>query len=219
MADKFSLNGISNIFNESIARNEPTLAFELRNGKGLFLFMMFFDYEDDSTKDVIYIFMKNIQRMLTLKLYGNHFKGQFDIYIDEWMKELFMRELLLEDSQSSKKFSFENFFNALNLSIPSKIKLSDKVNVLRKSWSEVSSHIPSDVIEEGEKTILIGDVQLPQNKKPREKTLRKLYLYADGNADEIELLISRLKSMNRTVAWTSNKNRSRKNVQTIISTF
>ena len=40
MADKFSLNGISNIFNESIARNEPTLAFELRNGKGLFLFMM-----------------------------------------------------------------------------------------------------------------------------------------------------------------------------------
>ena len=219
MADKFSLNGISNIFNESIARNEPTLAFELRNGKGLFLFMMFFDYEDNSTKDVIYIFMKNIQRMLKLKLYGNHLKGQFDIYIDEWMKELFRRELLLEDSPSNKKFNFENFFNALNLSIPSKIKLSDKVNVLRKSWSEVSSHIPSDVIEEGDKTILIGDVQLPKNKKPREKTLRKLYVYADGNADEIETLISRLKSMNRTVAWTSDKNRSGKNVQMIISTF
>lgn len=55
MADKLSLNGISNIFNESIARNEPTLAFELRNGKGLFLFMMFFNYEDDSTKEAIYL--------------------------------------------------------------------------------------------------------------------------------------------------------------------
>lgn len=80
MAEKFSLNGLSDIFRELIARNGSTLAFELRNAKGRFLFMMFFDYEDESTKDIIYIFMKNIQRILTLKLYGNHLKGQFDIY-------------------------------------------------------------------------------------------------------------------------------------------
>src|SRR5690606_29174295 len=152
-----------------------------RNGKGLFLFMMFFDYEDDSTKDVIYIFMKNIQRMLKLKLYGNHLKGQFDIYIDEWMKELFRRELLHEDSQSSQKRSVENFFRALHLSITSKLTLSDKVNVRRRSWSEVSSHLPADGRDEGAKKILIGDVQLANNTKHTGKTRQRLYLYADGN--------------------------------------
>ena len=44
MNNKFSLPDLSNIFIEAINRKEATIAFEIQNGKGKFLFMMFWAF-------------------------------------------------------------------------------------------------------------------------------------------------------------------------------
>lgn len=216
MGDKFNLYGLTNVFKEAIREDRPTLVFEVKNGKGRFLFMMFFDDEDES-KDLIYIFMRNTMRMLPRKLYGNHLKGEFYIYLKDYMKKLFKDELLIESSVTHNPFIFDKFFNRLNKSIPNSIPLSRKISVLRDCWSEVKNKLPQDIVDENDKTILIGPVQLPKDKKPQEKTLRKLYLYADGNEHDIAKLIRQLKCHNMTVAWTNDFNKTSKSVMSILS--
>jgi len=219
MDDKFDLSGLSHIFSEAIKRNEPTLAFELANGRGRFLFMMFFDKEDESTKDQLFVFMKNTSRMVMLKMYGNHFRGQFYIFLKEYVKEWFKDELALDHNDSNNRFDFNKFFESLNSCIPIKLSLQNKINKLRESWSDIKDKLPNEIVDESDKTILIGDVRLPPNKKPREKTLRKLYLYADGNADDITTLINTLKRLNRTVAWTHDTTKGSKNVLNILGSM
>ncbi|WP_201509268.1 hypothetical protein [Psychrobacter alimentarius] len=204
MADKYEMTGLKGVFEEAIKRDEPTIVFELNNGLGKFLFMMFFDSQDDTTKDKLFIFMRNTQRMVKLKLYGNHLKGQFSLYLEEYVKGWFKEELLIENGNVFNQFDFDNFFNGLNDSIPISIPLQAKIVKIRDLWDEVAPNLPREIVDEDEKTILIGDRALPEGQKPREKTLRKLYLYADGNADDITTLVNNLKRLNRTVAWTKN---------------
>jgi len=219
MDNKYNLSGLQNIFNEVVDKNEPTIAFEIINGKGKFLFMMFFDNEDESTKDQLFIFLRNTTKMVKLKLYGNHKQGQFYIYLKDFIKEWFIKELLLESNASHQKFNFNDFFEKLNLSIPNTLPLQQKINTLRGSWSDVEDNLPKDIVDDSKKTILIGDKALPDGKKPREKTLRKLYLYADGNVEDITVLIENLKRLNRTVAWTDDleKLKSSKNIIDILN--
>lgn len=219
MDDKYNLSGLQNIFNEAVDRDEPTIAFEIINGKGKFLFMMFFDNEDESTKDQLFIFLRNTTKMVKLKLYGNHKKGQFYLYLKDYHKESFINELLLENNGSFQKFNFNDFFERLNSSIPNTLCLQQKINTLRGSWNDVEDDLPKDIVDDSKKTILIGDRAVPNGKKPREKTLRKLYLYADGNAEDITILIENLKRLNRTVAWTDDvkKLKSSKSVLNILN--
>lgn len=216
MGDKFNLYGLTHVFQEAIQEDRPTLVFEVKNGKGRFLFMMFFDDEDES-KDLIYIFMRNTMRMLERKLYGNHLKGQFYIYLKDYMKKLFKDELLIESSVTNNLFIFEDFFNRLNESIPNSIPLNRKISVLRDCWDEVKDELPKEIVDEYDKTILIGPIRLPKNKEPREKTLRKLYLHANGNEDEIARLIWLLKQRNMTVAWTNDINKANRSVKSILN--
>ncbi|ELI6427346.1 hypothetical protein RRM58_002604 [Vibrio harveyi] len=204
MGQRYELTGLKGVFEEAIQRNEPTVVFELNNGRGKFLFMMFFDSEDEKTKDQLFIFMRNTQRMVKLKLYGNHYDGQFSLYLEEYVKDWFKKELLIENGNPFNNFDFDSFFEKLNGSIPSSIPLQTKIVKLRESWGDVASKLPKEIVDEDEKTILLGDKALPSNKKPREQTLRKLYLYSDGNADDITILINNLKRLNRTVAWTND---------------
>ncbi|ELV8644409.1 hypothetical protein QNE66_004110, partial [Vibrio vulnificus] len=116
----------------------------------------------------------------------------------------FKKELLIENGNHFNNFDFDSFFEKLNGSIPSSIPLQTKIVKIRESWGDVASKLPKEIVDEDEKTILLGDKALPSNKKPREQTLRKLYLYSDGNADDITILINNLKRLNRTVAWTND---------------
>ena len=216
MDDKYDLSGLKNIFNQAIERDEPTIAFEINNGRGKFLFMMFFDSEDESTKDQLFIFLRNTNKMIKLKLYGNHHQGHFYLYLKSYVKEWFKKELLIEDANSGKVFDFDRFFQSLNNAIPTSIALQSKIETLRASWADVSDKLPQEIVDENDKTILIGDKALPSGKKPREKTLRKLYLYADGNADDITTLIKNLKRLNRTVAWTDDINKLGKTISDLI---
>jgi len=204
MGQKYELSGLKSVFKEAIQRKEPTIVFELYNGRGKFLFMMFFDSEDEKTKDQLFIFMRNTQRMVKLKLYGNHYNGQFSLYLEEYVKDWFKKELLIEKGNPFSQFDFDSFFENLNGSIPSSIPLQAKIVKIRESWADVASKLPKEVVDEDEKTILLGDRALPNNNKPREQTLRKLYLYSDGNANDITILINNLKRLNRTVAWTND---------------
>jgi hypothetical protein len=216
MDKKLNLPNLQNIFVESINRNEPTLSFEINNGRGRFLFMMFFDNEDKASKDLLFLFLKNSREMLNFKMYGNHLKGDFFIYIKPSMIESFKKELEIGNTDSKTPFVLENFFANLNLCIPKKLSLAQKIETLRSSWNDVKNKLPNDIIDESEKIFLIGSVQLPKEKKPQEKTLRKLYFYGEGSATEIAKLIEILKKINRTVAWTNDENRKKKTVFSIL---
>jgi hypothetical protein len=217
MNDKFELNGLNEVYNEALRRNETTLVFEILNGRGRFLFMMFFDEEDKSTKDQLFIFLKSTKKMLQFKMYGNHSKGTFSIFIDELKRKLFIDELQLNGHNNSNPFVFDTFFNNINSSIPKSLPLAEKMTAFKHAWEDVKSKIPSDLIDELDKKFLIGPRSLPANKKPQEKTLRKLYLFAEGGtSDEISQFIERLKKLNMTVAWTDDESKINANIHTLL---
>ena len=58
MGDKFNLSGLTHVFQEAIREGRPTLVFEITNGKGRFLFMMFFDEKDESKDSYLYLHEK-----------------------------------------------------------------------------------------------------------------------------------------------------------------
>ena len=165
----------------------------------------------------IYIFMRNTKKMLKRKLYGNHLKGDFYIYLADYMKKLLKNELLIESPVTNTPFIFDAFFNRLNDSIPESIPLNRKISVLREYWHEIKDELPKEIVDENDKTILIGFIRLPQNKKPREQTLRKLYLYADGDGQDIYELICSLERQNMTVSWTNDSKKTSRNVRSILN--
>jgi hypothetical protein len=217
MDKKLNISNLLNIYRESINRNEPTLAFELVNGRGRFLFLMFFDNEDKSTKDNLFVFMKNTQRMVCLKMYGNHNAGQFWVYKNNQLIEWFKQELLLNNNDSENPFDFNSFFENLNSSIPTQLSLESKINTLRNDWNQIKDEIPSDIIDDSLKIYLIGTKRLAQNKKPREKTLRKLYLHTEAKPSDVKTLIDSLKRLNMTLAWSTEKEKSIKDISHIIN--
>ncbi len=139
------------------------------------------------------------------KLYGNHIKGDFYIYIDESLRAKLINELIL--TNIGNPFSFEDFLIQLNNKIPNKLSLEEKIKKLRDNWNDLRTYGLADMLDESEKTILIGEKRLPEGQKPREKTLRKLYLYTNGAPIDVAALIVLLKKANMTVSWTSPNSR------------
>jgi hypothetical protein len=210
MSNKFSLSGLKDIYNQALSKNEFTISFEVNNGKGRFLFTMLFDEEDQETKDKLYIFMRNTKKMLMRKLYGNHSKGYFDFYLDPQHESMIKAELMIGNNHSHP-FNLSNFIQELNSSMPKNLPLDRSIYAFRESWNDTKDYFPKNIVDENEKTILIGDRALPDGKKPREKTLRKLYLYDTRDYRDIAEYIAYLKRVNRTVAWTHDLDRLVKN--------
>lgn len=204
MGLKYSLGNLRSIYWDALRRNEPTIAFELKNGRGRFLFMLFFDEKDNEVKDYIYIYLKNTQKMISLKLYGKRMAGVFDVYLKSSDEKLFINELGLANFQSGTPFVFANFFSSLNAAIPNELSLQSTITAIRPELKKVIGYLPKDVVDESDRIYLKEPMRLPKGKAPREQTLRKLYFYADGNAEQITGLINRLKSVNQTVRWTND---------------
>jgi hypothetical protein len=57
MEPTFNLIGLKKIYNESLRKNEQTLVFEIKHGKGLFNFLMFFSDDDIESKDKLYLLL------------------------------------------------------------------------------------------------------------------------------------------------------------------
>ncbi len=200
MSFKFNLSGLEAIYNESLRRSEPTLAFEIVHGRGRFVFMMFFSKEDKESKDRLFVQLRNTQVFLELKAYGSHRKGDFIIYFKEQDEEAIINELMLDGG--GRSFSFERFLGELNRQIPNELPLQSKLDKIREVWPQVSPNLVN-VVDEADKTNLIGIRKLPEGKKPKDKTLRKLYIHTNGSAEVISNLIDALKDASVTLAWTN----------------
>lgn len=201
IATKFNFNKLKDIYNSTLKSNDRAIAFDVQINKGKFLFMMYLSDEDEESKDMLFIYMRNTRVLLKLKMYGSHRKGKFEVYIKEGEREKMIKELSL--SHNGSHFDFNSFLDQLNEKIPLNISKENKIKILRNNKNIVSS---LGMVDEAEKTILIGVRKLPAEKKPRDKTLRKLYLYTDANEADIDELIKLLKKFNHTVAWTTEDN-------------
>jgi hypothetical protein len=200
-SEKFNLTGLKKIYLEALENDDGTLIFEVTIGKGRFLFMMFFSEDDKDSKDFLFIFMRNTHKLVKIKLYGSHKNGDFYIYINEVLKNKLIDELFL--TKKGEQFLFKNFLEQLNNKIPAVLSLESKIRKFRENWNELRVNGLTNMIEESEKTVLIGEKRLPIGKKPKEKTLRKLYLYTEGDPEDIATLINLLKEVNMTVGWTT----------------
>lgn len=201
---KFNFDGLKNIYTSAIARNERTLAFQINNGNGKFVFMMFYDEDDNDSKDSLFIFLRNTNFLVKLKMYGSHKNGTFDVYINDYIQKKLIGELQLENGR--EHFVFEDFLASLNLQIPTILHYYERVAILREIWTNLDNNFRSSIIDESDKIILKGTVRLPDNKRPQEKTLRKLFFYVDADVEDISELINRLKERNITLSWTNNTN-------------
>ncbi|KGV79411.1 hypothetical protein X887_4898 [Burkholderia pseudomallei MSHR4375] len=163
------------------------------------MFMMFFDPDDKATNDRLLVFLQNTRHMLELKLYGAHERGQFDIYLKQQDVTAIKRELELEGGVGLP-FDEIRFVKALNAMLPTSLPLAAKVEVLRANMPAIRNRLNA-ILDDHNKTELIGERQLPQQQRPREKTLRKLYLYSTDAPAAVAAYIENLKKRNCTVAW------------------
>jgi hypothetical protein len=203
MAVEFDFCKLKNVYNLTLESLDKALAFDLEVGKGRFLFMMFLSEEDKDSKDMLFLYMRNTRIMRKIKLYGNHIKGSFKVYINEDVQSCIIQELQLE--HTGGRFDFMNFLYQLNEAIPQEISRDDKIKTLRDNRNIIRT---LDVIDEADKTVLIGERKLSLG-TPQDKTLRKLYMYTNSSVEDITELIGLLKKMNMTVAWTTEESRYR----------
>lgn len=196
-SEYFNFNQLRNVYFDALHSPDKSFAFDITIGKGQFLFMMFLGSTDKDAKDKLFIYMRNTKVLREVKLYGNHKNGDFKMYLTDELKIYFVNELQLK--HNSGRFSFRHFLIELNSSIPLKIDN----NIKLKKYKENKKIIRSlNVIDEPEKTVLIGPKKV-HNGHPRERTLRKLYLYVDADYKVIYEYIEILKLQNKTIAWTT----------------
>ncbi|GAS80321.1 hypothetical protein [Paenibacillus amylolyticus] len=193
----FNFSELNNIYSEALLSDDKTLIFETHIGKGRFLFMMFLSEEDKDSKDKLFVYLRNTKSMLNIKMYGNHEKGKFEVYITDQLQRKFVEELQLNSYKGS--FDFMHFLEQLNDSFPKTINHNNKIAELRKNKSIIT---PLNIVDESDRTVLKHEMRLSKDKKPQDKTLRKLYVYTDGSVEDITELINLLKKFNMTVAWT-----------------
>lgn len=200
MTIQFNLNRLQNLYISALHSFDKSMAFDINIGRGRFLFMMFLSEEDKESKDMLFVYMRNTRTLRKIKMYGNHVNGDFKVYINEEIKNSFVQELQLNPNGGN--FDFIHFLNQLNENIPLEIPQDLKVRNLRNNSALIRQ---LNVIDESEKTVLIGDKRLSVG-TPNDKTLRKLYLYTNASSEDVTCLIKLLKKLNRTVAWTTEDN-------------
>lgn len=196
--DPLSLGGLASIYLDALRYREHTIAFEVAVGKGRFVFLIFFSDEDKAISDTLFILLRNTSYVFKRKMYGSHTKGGTNVYLEQEHERAIRAELQL--TNSGPAFELRSFFAQLNSLIPQKLPLRDTVKALRENWNTVKSAVPN-IVESELKTELSGLRQLDLPKQPKEVTLRKLYLHFEGSPSDIEHLIARLKSKNKTLVW------------------
>ncbi|MEY0665297.1 hypothetical protein AB7281_21965 [Providencia rettgeri] len=213
---KFNFNKFKNIYSTALNSKDPTIAFEIRLGAGSFVFMMFLSKEDSDKNDRLFIYFRNIETLHQVKLYGNHLNGNFDIYIRKKEEDLIRQELCLSGGENP--FDLDNFLTELNDNIPQYLPPTTKGETLRNTWGYIKDDM-GNIIDDADKTILIGLKKLPDDKKPRDKTLRKLYLYINGHDNDISTFIESIKDRNITLAWTNDHTRTAKTFAQLLTDF
>lgn len=213
---KFNFSRLKNIYSDAWTRKDPTIAFEIRLGAGCFVFMMFLSKEDNDKNDRLFIYFRNIETLHQIKLYGHHLSGNFNAYISTKEEELIRQELQLQGE--GNPLNFNSFLDELNNSIPQFLPPTTKGETLRNTWDYIKDDM-KNIIDDADKKILIGLKKLPEESQPRDKTLRKLYLYINGHDNDISDFIESIKERNITLAWTSDPTRTAKTFAQLLTDF
>ncbi|AWQ82995.1 TPA: hypothetical protein ACGJWA_005296 [Pseudomonas aeruginosa] len=216
----FDFNRINNIYIAARQNDRQTLVFEVRNGRGIFVFMMFFSETDDS-KDQLFLYLARTSRMLRIKMYGRHSlrspeENAYTIYLTG-QHQTYIREELGIQGGTDNPFDIQRFLEELNASIPQQLNLAELQEHCREHRAAFSHPELRRAIDDADKIYLIGPRQLAANQKPREQTLRKLYLHVDADADVLERFINELKRLNKTVAWTDNPRQANNDLRTMLN--
>lgn len=193
----FNLSNLRNVYVQALHSLDKTLAFEIVISNGRFLFMMFLSPGDKKMHDYLFVYMRNTRRLEKVKLYGSHRKGEFTLYVNNELKQHFIDELQLQPGNN--EFSFLGFLTQVNNAIPNRIDFREKIKVLRDNRNLITK---IGGVDDAEKTILMGPMYLSVG-TPRDRTLRKLYAYTEGDPEEIDELIKTLKELNVTLRWTT----------------
>ena len=197
---QFNFTQLKNVYMEALSSYDKSVVFDIRIGRGRFLFLMFLSEDDE--KDSLFLYMRNTAIMRKLKMYGSHRNGDYIVYISDDVQERMTAELQLQNGNET--FVFERFLNEINNAIPQEISMAQKVETLRNN----RNIIRTVGIDEIEKTVLIGTKVLSKG-KPQDRTLRKLYMYTEESETVITEFIKNLKKANMTVAWTTEEQRFR----------
>ncbi|HDX8373222.1 TPA: hypothetical protein RQN12_004267 [Aeromonas dhakensis] len=207
---EFNFTGLHPTFLEALQRHEPSIAFALQEGEGRFVF--FFFLKTDSRGNIkwgdleLFIFLARTQTMLRFKLLGNHKNaGDFKIRLNINDEHKIREELGIQGSPNTPAFDLGRFLARLNDNIPVTIPLKNKVEVIKQQKNAVKDHC-REYIEEAQKIYLIRLGPVTNGGKPREETLRKLYMI-DAPADDITSLISDLKQIKWTAYWTASESK------------
>lgn len=118
---KFNFDGLNNIYVDALQTDRKTIVFEVPNGIGRFVFMMFFSNEDES-KDQLFLYLARTNQLLSLKMYGRHSryepkKNEFSVYITQQHENQIRKELGIEGG-GQNEFDLTRFLGALNAGIP-----------------------------------------------------------------------------------------------------
>lgn len=214
----FDFSGINEVYVAARQNDRQTVVFDVKNGLGVFVFMMFFS-DDDESKDQLFLYLARTSRMIDRKMYGRHQIYQpelntFQIYLTDQHQQYIREELGLEGGGSA--FDFNAFLNALNDGIPQELGLADLQENCQAHKDVFARPELRRVVEEAHKIYLIGPRQLPAGKQPREKTLRKLYLHVKADAGVLERFIEKLKRLNKTLAWTDKAKLANGNIRQML---
>jgi len=190
MTQLFNFSKLKNIYSTAWIDKQHSLAFEVAIGTGRYVFMIFFSPEDKaSSGEELYIHLRNVNSLMRMKLYGSRKNGVFNVYIRPDQAQLMIDELQL--CSGGGHFTFESLLDELNDAIPQHIDFNDKINTIRDVWPVVGDQL-SNVLDDADKTILIGIKKLPQGYHPREKTLRKLFMFTNSRATDVSAFIASL---------------------------
>lgn len=201
---EYNLSGLTQIYNAAYETN-PTLCFEIANGRGRFVFMMFFSKEDEKSKDRLFILLKRTRVLLEVLLYGSHPKGVFTMYIKPADQQRIIEELDITHGHGNQ-FNFTNFLDEVNNCIPTELPLAATVSKLKENKQEiVALGLNKRIIDDSTKIYPIGPWPLCSTEhKPDEKKLCKLYLYINADPSAIINSIQLLKNTHHTFAWSVN---------------
>lgn len=202
----FNLTGLHNAYHEAIHRGDFTFAFEISMPPGRFIFFMFFAQDDEKSKDLLYLYLKNTNRLEEIKLYGSHRNGCFNIYFNSRLEEAIKAELGIVGG-GNHPFSLYNFFEDLNGNIPQHLPAQAQIATLRQYYPQIRTRIPR-VVNDEDKIYWMGFMR-PQSGVPREQTLRKLYIHTECNHQQIERLLETIAPYGLTLKWTDNPDRAK----------
>jgi len=213
--NQIPLPGFGPLYFQALKEERQSIVFEIQKGIGRFVFMIFFD-ENDKNRNDFFLLLGRTQQFREFQLYGSHKKSETRIFLNGKDVEAVRKEL---DIQAGGKIPFDayGFMRGIAKEFPHELTIVQSMTKLREYKKVVMDEPRLDkIVPSKDKRFFLHPMSLPEDRRPREPTLRKLYLNLDAEPRVIERFILWLKRQNKTVKWTDQEQPS-PNLQAFIN--